>query len=109
MNSRTVIKKVSQQLGYSYALIEEVYNSYWKDKKEHLSDENYSTIMLEYLGKWEINSARLKTTLKFHVNELEKLLAKAPKENKGVKYTNIVKHQQDKVDFLNKIKEIHKL
>lgn len=109
MNSRAIIKKASELLGYSPSLIEEVYNTYWKDKKEHLSNEEYTVVMLEYLGKWEINSARLKTTMKFHLKELEKIQSKAPVENKGVKYTNIVNHQQEKVDFLNRIKAIHNL
>lgn len=109
MNSKFIIKTVSEELGYAPSIVEEVYNAYWKDKKEQLSNEEYSSIVLEYLGKWEINASRVKTTLKYHTKQLEKLLDKLPSVESEIKYKNIVDHQKAKVEFLERIKAIHNL
>ncbi len=106
MNSRIVIQKCSDRLGFSYALIEDVYMSYWKDKKEHLQNPEYEEIMLDYIGKFEMTDKRLATTLKYQKKQLEKLSKKIEKDSivKGEKLTNIYNDLLKKVEILEQLK-----
>lgn len=107
MNSRIVIQKCSEKLGYSYSMIEEVYMSYWKDKKEQLSSPEYKQIMLDYIGKFEMTDKRVITSLKYQEKELYKVERKIEKTGieKGVKLTNIVNDIKAKIDLLNSLKQ----
>ena len=107
MNSRIVIQKCSERLGYSTSLIEEVFMSYWKDKKEHFSSPEYKEIMIEYVGKFEMTDKRVATSLKYQEKELFKLERKIEKTGveKGVKLTNIVNDIKTKIDLLNSLKQ----
>ena len=81
--------------------------SYWKDKKEHLTNPTHQEIMLDYIGKFELTDKRVKTSLKYQEKQLAILDKKIEnsKLEKGVKLNAIYQDIVSKIELLNHLKE----
>lgn len=93
MNRLTIIKKCSEITGYNEKLIELAFDYYWQNMKDKLQNPTHTTVMLEFIGKFQMLEPKLEASIRFQEKQLrsvEKKLEVYKNKDKQTKMGNII-------------------